>query len=57
MKFRYVQGKKIAIHEHLEFVIKNTTYADRWQWLKEANTFVRKVEDARRKKKLFKHKI
>ena len=54
MKFRYVQGKRVAIHEHLEFVVKNTTYADRWLWLEEANAFAYQVEVARRKNKLFK---
>ena len=56
MKFRHVKGRKIAIHEHLEFVVRRTRYADRWQWLKEANAFVDAVERRRKKGKLFKGK-
>ena len=42
------------VHEHLEFVVKNTTYADRLNWLEEANAFVRAIEKKKtspRKKK------
>jgi len=56
MKFRHVKGRKIAIHEHLEFVVRQTRYADRWQWLKEANAFVDAVERQRKKGKLFNKK-
>ncbi len=38
-------------YEHLESFIKNTTYAQRLQWLEEANKFVRAVEKARKKAK------
>ena len=31
-------------HEHLEFWVTKTTYAQRLQWLEEANEFVRKLK-------------
>ncbi len=56
MKIRSVGGRKIEIHEHLEFVVRKTTYADRWRWLKSANAFVEAVEKQRKKGQLFKRK-
>lgn len=44
---------KIEVWEHLEFSLENTTYADRWKWLEEANEFVREVEKQRKAGKLF----
>lgn len=32
--------KDIPVYEHLDFILGHTTYADRWQWLVEANAFV-----------------
>ena len=53
MKYRRVKGKKIAVYEHLEFWLNNTTYADRLRWLREANAFVNAVERRRKEGKLF----
>ena len=55
MKINILKNKKklnIQVHEHLEFVVKHTTYADRLRWLEEANEFVRAVEKARKIKNL-----
>ena len=38
---------KIPVYEHLEFYVKNTTYAHRLQWLEEANEFVRQIQKKR----------
>ena len=43
-----LKSKKYTIYEHLEHYVKNTTYADRLQWLEDANNFVRKVQKKRR---------
>ena len=40
-KFRKINPE---VHEHLEFVMKNTTCADRLRWLEEANAFVRSLQ-------------
>ena len=53
MKIRAAKSRNLNIHEHLEFVVKNTTYADRWRWLKEANAFVQEVERRRKRGTLF----
>ena len=42
-----------GVYEHLDHYLKNTTYADRLKWLKEANAFVNAVERRRKKGKLF----
>lgn len=39
-----VNKKNKEIHEHLEFALKNTSYADRLRWLQEANEFVRLLQ-------------
>lgn len=31
---------KFTVHEHLEHWVKKTSYAQRWQWLKESNEFL-----------------
>lgn len=53
MKMRFLKNRKrlnIPVHEHLEFCLKKTTYADRLKWLEEANEFVRAVEKAKIRK-------
>ncbi len=55
MKTSLLKNKKklnIPVHEHLAFVVKRTTYAQRLQWLEEANEFVRSLQ----KKKILKKK-
>lgn len=44
-----LSGKKlksadIPVYEHLEVTLKKTTYAQRLEWLEEANEFVRMLE-------------
>ncbi len=36
--------KDIPVYEHLEFYLKKTTYADRLQWLEDANEFLRQAQ-------------
>ena len=36
--------KQFEPHEHLEHWVKKTSYADRLQWLEEANAFVRLLQ-------------
>jgi len=35
--------KNPNVHEHLEFWVKNCSYADRLLWLEESNEFVRSL--------------
>ncbi len=44
---------KPEVYEHLDHYILKTSYADRWQWLKDANAFVDLIERRRKKGKLF----
>ena len=53
LKIKQILLKDIPVYEHLEFDLAHTTYTDRLRWLADANAFVRMVEEARRKKKLF----
>lgn len=41
--------KRYVPHEHLEFWVQKTTYADRLQWLEEANEFVLAAEKVRKR--------
>ena len=39
VKLKKVNLKNIPVYEHLEWTLKNTTYADRMKWLEEAFNF------------------
>ncbi len=39
--------KKFEVYEHLEHYVKKTTYAERLQWLEEANNFFRSIQKKR----------
>jgi hypothetical protein len=43
--------KKFEVYEHLEHYVKKTTYAQRLQWLEDANNFVRSIQKAVSRKK------
>jgi hypothetical protein len=47
-KYRIVKGEKIPVWEHLEWTLKKTSYADRLQWLEEANEFARDLKKNKR---------
>ena len=49
-RFPKIKKKDIDVYEHLDHVLQHTTYADRWQWLVEANAFVRAVTKAKFRK-------
>ena len=48
-KIRKIKFKDIPVYEHLEFTLKNTTYADRMKWFEEAFNFAMTLR--KRKKK------
>ena len=54
MKKNQMIKKDYGVYEHLEHHVKKTTYAHRWKLLEEMNGFANKIEEARRKNKLFK---
>lgn len=47
MRIKEIKRRNPNIHEHLEFWVKKTSYADRLQWLEEANAFVRSLKKAK----------
>lgn len=47
------KNTKNSVHEHLGFILENTTYADRLSWLEQSQEFVRKVEKLRKQGKLW----
>ena len=59
MKATYLLKKKkkrnIPVHEHLDVALK-TTYAQRLQWLEEANEFVLMVEQSKIKSRCRSHR-
>jgi hypothetical protein len=46
-KIPKIKKKDIPVYEHLDFILEHTTYADRWQWLVEANAFVHAAQKAK----------
>ena len=50
LKPKKIKVRDIPVYEHLEYALKHTTYADRLQWLEEANAFVHSLK----KKKIIK---
>ncbi len=53
MKAIKVKKRNPNIYEHLEHYVKHTTYAQRLQWLEQANAFVRMIGRKRKKGTLF----
>ena len=48
-----IKIKNHDVYEHLEHHVRKTTYTHRWKLLEEMNNFANKIEEARRKNKLF----
>ena len=48
IKLKQIKLKDIPVYEHLEHSLEKTTYADRLQWLEEANEFVRLIKKAKK---------